>query len=46
MKIKVKVYEEIKYPFHDLRDFGGILNDQLEWVDKNGINTPYVVTYV
>ena len=39
-KIAVKVYEEIKTPGDITWDY------DIEWLDKNGINTPYKVTII
>jgi len=50
-KIPVKVYEEIKLP--DIYSFWpySLVEEtrnepNLEWIDNNGINTPYVVTVI
>jgi hypothetical protein len=40
MKIPVKVYEEIKFS-----EFYG-QSMVIEWVNNNGINTPYKITIV
>lgn len=46
VKIRVKVMEEIIYPINIpwLRKVS--YQGKVEWVDNNGINTPYLVTYV
>ena len=45
-KIPVKVYEEIKWHYDP--DFMKNLPSvrKIEWVDNNGINTPYLVTVI
>jgi len=55
-RIPVKVYEEIKNPgfkvgsmesasFHIML-FSKSVRKELEWVNNNGIETPYLVIYV
>lgn len=63
MKIRIKVYEEIKYPpagifrgfqseYWDLFtqkvlvDRANVSGNIIEWIDKKGINTPYLISYV
>lgn len=50
-RITVKVYEEIKNPPAFISLNNPIMKpkydlDNVEWIDNNGINTPYLVTYI
>lgn len=42
--ITVKVYEEIKTS-HDFHHAMLIDSSAVEWIDNQGINTPYLITY-